>query len=223
MKMACGDRKAAFRAAILDPVLTVSQPPAVTAVTGIDAIAHALESYVCRARNTLSRLFAYRAWQLLEPHFEIVLKQPDDGPARAAMQLGAHFAGHAIENSMLGVCHACSNPLTAHFGLTHGKAIGVMLPHVIRYNASSAADSYAELMRDQGARNGDSANGATRLAARVAGLVRAAGLPTSLSECGVDPSTLPVLAKEAAAQWTARFNPRPVNAADTLQLYRAAT
>ena len=62
------------------------------------------------------------------------------------MQLGAHLAGMAIENAMLGVCHSCANPLTAHYGVTHGVAIGVMLPHVIRFNAPAAGPLYAELV-----------------------------------------------------------------------------
>src|SRR5437763_12545477 len=76
MKMACGDKKAAFRVAILDPEVTVSQPPKVTALTGIDALAHALESYVTTRRNPVSQAFAREAWRLLEPNFEKVLRVP---------------------------------------------------------------------------------------------------------------------------------------------------
>src|SRR5439155_2975680 len=82
MKMACGDRKAAFRISILDPELTVSQPPGVAAVTGIDALTHAIESYVCTRRNPLSQMYARQAWRLLEGHLEIVLKQPANLEAR---------------------------------------------------------------------------------------------------------------------------------------------
>ena len=141
LKMACGDRKAAFRVAILDPEVTVSQPPKVTAITGIDAVSHALESYVTVRRNPLSQMFAREAWRLLDGNFEKVLRQPDDLDARGAMQIGAHFSGVAIETSMLGACHACANPLTAHYGLTHGVAIGVLLPHVIRFNAEAVGGS----------------------------------------------------------------------------------
>src|SRR5581483_3029469 len=139
LKMACGDRKAAFRVAILDPEVTVSQPASVTAITGLDALAHAVESYVCTRRNPLSMMFAREAWRMLEANLEIVLRRPQDLQARGAMQLGAHFAGVAIENSMLGASHACANPLTAHYGLTHGIAVGVMLPHVVRWNSPIVA------------------------------------------------------------------------------------
>ena len=211
MKMACGDKKAAFRVTILDPELTLSQPQMVTAVTGIDAVAHAVESFVCTKSNPYSRMCSLAAWEHLEPHFKTVLREPNNLPARAAMQLGAHFAGMAIEASMLGVCHSCANPLTAHYGLTHGVAIGIMLPHVIRFNAPVAWEQYEQL--------DDSAED---LALIVEGMVRAAGLPRSLSECGVSPGILELLAHEANQQWTARFNPRPVTEADILGIYRAA-
>lgn len=216
MKMACGDKKAAFRISVLDPEVTLSQPRSVTAVTGIDAVAHAIESFVCTKRNPMSSMCARSAWEYLEPNFETVLAQPTDLTARAAMQLGAYFAGMAIENAMLGVCHSCANPLTAHYGITHGVAIALMLPHVIRFNAPVAELLYAELVPD----DGEPASEA--LAQRVAELAQVAGLPGSLKECGVSESILPLLAEEANQQWTARFNPRPVAEADILRIYQAA-
>ena len=211
LKMACGDKKAAFRVSILDPELTLSQPKSVTAVTGIDAVAHAVESFVCTKRNAISAMCALSAFRHLEPNFETVLKSPNDLAARSAMQIGSHLAGMAIENAMLGVCHSCANPLTAHYGITHGVAIGVLLPHVIRYNAPAVGHLYAEL-----------AGAAEVLAARVAHMTAAAGMPQSLKECGVSDTILQVLAEEANQQWTARFNPRPVTEADILTIYQAA-
>ncbi len=222
MKMACGDRKVAFRAAILDPEVTVSQPPRVTAITGIDALAHALEAYVCTRRGPVSQMFAQTAWGLLERNLETVLRKPDDLEARGAMQLGANFAGCAIENAMLGACHACANPLTAHYGVTHGTAIGIMLPHVIRFNAAVVGPLYADLAHDAGLCNGDLGVAAESLARRITGFMEMAGLPTRLSACGVSGGILQVLAEEAMQQWTARFNPRPVTEADLLGLYEAA-
>src|SRR5204863_6024722 len=101
MKMACGDCKAAFRVSILDPDLTESQPHGVAAVTGIDAMTHAIESYVSTKRNPLSQMYAREGWRLLETNLGTVLRNPADASARAAMQLGSYFAGVAIENSML--------------------------------------------------------------------------------------------------------------------------
>jgi alcohol dehydrogenase len=222
MKMACGDRKVAFRAAILDPEVTVSQPPGVTAITGIDALAHAVESYVCTLRGPVSQMFAHAAWGLLEPNLEVVLREPGNLEARGAMQLGANFAGAAIENAMLGACHACANPLTAHYGLTHGIAIGVLLPHVIRFNAPAVGPLYNDFAHEAGLINGDMGAAAEALAQRITQLMRLAGLPTTLSACGVSAGILSLLAEEASQQWTARFNPRPVNEIDLMHLYEAA-
>jgi alcohol dehydrogenase len=220
LKMACGDKKAAFRVAILDPEVTVSQPRPVTAATGIDALAHAIESYVCSKRNPISQVFSLAAWQHLEPNLETVLNEPANLEARGAMQVGAHFAGVAIENAMLGICHSCANPLTAHYGLAHGTAIGVLLPHVIRFNAGAAEHLYAQLVGDMGNRNGKPASEV--LAERLAELVALADQPIRLRDCGVTQSILPLLAEEANQQWTARFNPRPVTEADLLHVYEGA-
>lgn len=221
-KMACGDKKAACRIALLDPELTVSQPPAVTAASGIDALSHALESFVARVANPISRAFARQAWELLEPNFDRVLREPNNLEARASMLLGASLAGMAIENSMLGAAHSCANPLTARFGITHGPAVALMLPHVIRYNSSAVGDRYRELA-SRASRNGaPSADSAESLAARFEALRASAGIKGRLSEYGIGEAVLPDLAREAASQWTARFNPRPVGEHDLLELYRCA-
>lgn len=222
LKMACGDRKAAFHIAILDPEVTVSQPRLVTALTGIDALAHAIESYVCTKRNALSQMFARQAWEMLEANLETVLREPDHLEARGAMQVGAFLAGLSIENSMLGACHACANPLTAHYGLTHGLAIGIMLPHVIRFNAAAVEDLYTELAQQVALDLGPRGSGAETIAYRLEELMKLADLPLRLSQCEVSDGILLVLADEANQQWTARFNPRSVDDGDLLALYQAA-
>lgn len=224
VKMACGDKKASFRVALLDPELTISQPPRVTALTGIDAIAHALESYVTKARNPVSLAFSREAWLLLGEHFARVLDNPRDLEARSGMQLGATFAGLAIENSMLGAAHALANPLTANYGIVHGQAIGLMLPHVIRFNGERFGAWYQDLLEGTGGANGfpRAEAGYLGLADFVAQLAAKAGLPSHLSECGVDRGKLPQLAADAAKQWTGGFNPRPLTEADLIGLYEAA-
>jgi alcohol dehydrogenase len=219
-KMACGDPKAAFRAAILDPELTLSQPRHVTAIAGYDAISHAVESYVTLRRSAISDLFAQNAWRLLEPHYEQVLAEPRALDARGAMLVGAHEAGIAIDQSMLGATHACANPLTAYYGTTHGMAIAVMLPHVVRWNAGHVGERYAELLRLV---SRDSAGApAERLASRLEALARAGGLPATLRDLGVPRDAIPELAAYAATQWTGTFNPRPFDPAAALELYERA-
>jgi alcohol dehydrogenase len=210
-KMACGDKKVAAAVAILDPELTVTMPRAVTAHTGIDAIAHALETAVCKKKTEISSAYSKAGWQLLNSGFERVMKDPNDREARAQMQLGSAFAGTAIENSMLGIAHSCANPVTAHHGTVHGQAVGTMMPHVIEFNRKEAAVSaiYTTLFA------GD-------LAERVRELLRCSGMDIPLSNLGVTEEQLPLLAEEASKQWTAQFNPVPVDALALEQVYRAA-
>jgi alcohol dehydrogenase len=220
VKMACGDPGAAFRVALLDPALTVSQPRGVTATAGFDAVSHAVETFVTARANALSDTLAREAWRLLEASYERALSEPQDAAARAAMQLGAHFAGAAIENSMLGAAHACANPLTRRYGTTHGAALASLLPHVVRWNSPAVGGRYRELLRASGRDCREDAG--ERLAARLEELAAAGGLRRSLSESGVPVDDLEGLAIEASAQWTGAFNPRAFDPAAALEIYRAA-
>lgn len=221
-KMACGDRKARFTAVILDPTLLTSVPPAVAAVTGIDAVSHAIESFVCTRANTISRMFSKEAWRLLENNFIESLNNPANLTAQGNMLLGAHLAGMAIENAMLGAAHACANPLTAHCGLTHGAAVGLMLPHVIRFNSQAVEQAYAELLTVTNLEPQNDSGSGERLCERIIALQTAAGLPQRLRNCQVDEASLPLLAQAATQEWTGTFNPRPLAMADFLQLYETA-
>jgi len=220
VKLACGDPQIAFRIALLDPALTVSQPASVTATSGFDAIAHAVETFVSTKRNPLSESFSREAWRLLEHNYERVISHPADLSARGSMQLGAFFAGTAIENSMLGATHACANPITAHYGTTHGAAIALLLASVVRWNGVVAGDRYAELLRLSSVK--DDSNPAERLASRLEQLAMAGGLLSNLREAGVRSADLSMLAGEAAEQWTGRFNPRPFDMRGALEVYQCA-
>jgi alcohol dehydrogenase len=222
--MACGDKKAAFRIALLDPCLTLTQPPRVTALTGIDALAHALETFVTTKRSPVSMAFSREAFRLVAENFGRVIQEPDDLEARAGMQLGACFAGLAIENSMLGAAHALANPLTAAHGVIHGQAVGLMLPHVIRFNGEQFASWYQDLLVSTA--GGDTlpapSGGVGGLAEFVHSLVGLAGLVQRLADLGIQQAELPELAADAARQWTGTFNPRPVGQAELLHIYQQA-
>jgi alcohol dehydrogenase len=213
-KMACGDVKAMCKVAVLDPAVTVTQPPKVTALVGIDAIAHAVETFVCNRRNPISQSYSKAAWGLLSESFQRATEHPNDLEARGAMLLGAHLAGAAIERSMLGAAHAAANPLTARFGVTHGSAVGIMLPWVVRFNARTSHALYRDLAGVNDA--------AEFLALGLTEWMRMSGLPTTLREAGVDETAIPNLAKEASEQWTAAFNPRKAGAAEFEGLYHSA-
>ncbi|MBU6398763.1 MAG: iron-containing alcohol dehydrogenase [Verrucomicrobia bacterium] len=225
-KMACGDPKAAARIAVLDPALTVSQPARVAACTGIDAIAHAVETAVTTKRNPLSLMYSHEAFKLCVTNLPRVLENPADLQARGRMLLGAAFAGMAIENSMLGAAHSAANPLTAHYGIVHGEAVGMMLPHVVRLNGKdpAALQAYAELASapeiacvSEGLECALEA-----LVERLESLLNAAGMPRSLEDCGVKRAMIPSMAAEAARQWTASFNPRRTSVEVFRELYENA-
>jgi alcohol dehydrogenase len=127
------------------------------------------------------------------------------------MLLGAAYAGTAIENSMLGAAHSCANPLTAQFDIVHGEAVGLMLPHIIRFNRADPAIEaiYHSLYA------GD-------LASRITELLASAKMPRQLRHFGITETAVPGLATMAMKQWTAQFNPRAVSEADFVDLYTAA-
>ncbi len=245
-KMACGDPKARFAATLLDPELVRTAPADVMAATGLDALSHALESFVSTAANPYSRMFASEGFARLLRGFEAVVAaqgQPESAGASGDVEsnslwgdmlLGAHFAGGAIEASMLGAAHGLANPLTARYDTTHGVAVAIMLDHVVRFNGAARdageagengkteAASYDGLARL--AFRGESGNGSAseRLAGLWCELRGAAGVAARLRDIGVREADLDLLASQAVGQWTAQFNPRSATASDMLALYRAA-
>lgn len=218
-KMACGDKRASFRLAILDPNLLLTQPHPVAVTTGIDAISHALETYVTNRRTPISDVFSREAWRLLSTGFPGILEDASDVEAWSNMQLGACYAGLAIENSMLGAAHALANPLTANYQVVHGQAVGLMLPHVVRFNAEAVGVRYVELANIADGNRDDSPE---RLVRMLTNLLSQAGLKTRLSELDVDNRQFEQLAQQAAEQWTSRFNPRPVDESQLRNIYESA-
>jgi alcohol dehydrogenase len=172
-------------------------------------------------------MLSREAWRLLAPSLSHHLAAPAEAGAAGGMLLGAHLAGAAVELSMLGAAHACANPLSARYGVAHGVAVALMLPHVVRWNGAAAASgegpageapaaaAYATL---------DGCASSATLAARIEELRAAAGLPGRLREVGIEVSApaLRELAREAAEQWTAGFNPRPASEEALLHLYEQA-
>ncbi len=193
VKMACGDTKAAARVAILDPELTLTQPPAVAAATGMDALSHAIETAVTRRRNPISQMLSREAFRLCARGLRQVFEHPQDLTAgsqvgkpdlqaRADVLLGAALAGMAIENSMLGAAHAAANPLTARYGVVHGHAVGLMLPAVVRFNARDpeVAPLYHQLALHGGLIEARAANGmpaGEKIARFLGNYQQKAGLP----------------------------------------------
>lgn len=222
-KMACGDKKALPRVTILDPELTLSQPSSVTACTGVDALAHALESAVTKKRNKNSIRHAQLAFNLIQANLPFVLDDSQNLEHRGNVLLGASHAGAAIERSMLGAAHSMANPLTASRGVVHGIAVGMVLPAVIKFNSGQPEINfmYAEVARKSGlAPLGMSDSESTQLLIdRVCTILKLAKMPASLGELGFTFSDVKSLASDASEQWTARFNPRSLQVSDFENLY----
>ncbi len=205
-KILAGDSKLTFRVAVLDPQLTRSQPPEVTAASGFDAISHAVETMISMRRTPISDCFSREAWRLLDASFERVLKAPEDLDARGGMLVGAHFAGLAIEYSSLGPAHACAEPISAAYHLPHGAAMALVLRRVLDWLAEGSVEP-------------DLPPG---ISERLRNLADLAGLPGSLTEAGIPEGALPRLAEEAAGRWSGRFSPRALDARAALDIYEAA-
>jgi len=203
-KMACGDPRAMAKVAILDAELTGSMPLRVARLSALDALSHALESAVCKTWTEESRGFSIEAFRKMEPVLVAVLKGSATLEERGEMLMGAALAGRAIEASMLGAGHAMANPLTANFGVVHGRAVMAMLPEVMRWNAKVVGGVYEELKP---------------------GLIEWVEEMRELAELEpvvVPDEVIPQLALEASKQWTGQFNPRPLEVADFERVYRAA-
>lgn len=222
-KMACGDRKALPKVTILDPELTLSQPPAVSACTGIDALSHAIESLVTTKRNKFSNRHAKIGFKLINSSLPDIFKVPNNLDSRGRVLLGAAHAGAAIENSMLGAAHSIANPLTATKGVIHGVAVGMALPKVMKFNSVQPETNYiyAELAYECGiAELSNTQQQATQLLIdRVTRIIEHAEIPHCLKEFGFNQQDIFSLAKDASEQWTARFNPRSLNLEDFENIY----
>lgn len=219
VKMACGDAKALANVALLDPELTVSQPSRIAILTGLDALAHSVETAVCLSRNPISKIHSMEAFRLMARSIETVISGDVQLVDRSNMQMGAALAGLAIENSMLGASHASANPLTASYDVTHGHAVALMLPHVIRFNKKDTAakeiyQSYERWIPNNEQRCVDMADW-------FESLINAAGL-SNLAALGASESDVSKLANAATQQWTGRFNPLPVGQGEFEELYRNA-
>ena len=212
---------------VLDASLTLGLPPHVTAATGIDAMVHAIEAYTSRRlKNSLSDMLAREALRLLAGNIAVAVKQGDNLDARGSMLLGAMLAGQAFANAPVAAVHALAYPLGGNYHIPHGLSNSLVLPHVIRFNGSSAGDLYKEIapLIMPGKSLPDEALAVTEmLAEHFLSLAEDLGLQTSLSQMNVPEGDLPKLAEEAMLQQRLLINnPREVSVDDSLEIYRQA-
>jgi alcohol dehydrogenase class IV len=223
IKLEIVDFPLAPRLAILDPESTRTLPSSVAAATGMDAMTHAIEGYTCTEWNPYQDARSLQALRLIRENLERAVERgADDDEARGNMLVAASLA----ITLNLGSAHALSHPAGAHFGVPHGVANAIHLPHVIRFNAAGGrhiADRFRDVNEVLGVEAGGSgAEVAEALATHVTGLVTRLGLPTRLSEVGVPEDAIPVLVEGAMGDGTSLLNPREPDEEDYADLYRRA-
>ena len=213
--------------ALLDPGLTLSVPPHVTAATGIDAMVHAIEAYASTSANNnpISRQLAVQALGLLGGAVEAAVRDGDNRQARADMLLGSMLAGQAFANSPVAAVHALAYPIGGHFKIPHGLSNALVLAHVLRFNAVVAPGPYAEIapvvfpaLADMGPQEA-----AAAFAEEMADLAARCGLEARLRDVGIPADALDLLARDAMNQTRLLVNnPRAVDEQDARAIYQAA-
>lgn len=211
--------------ALIDPLLTLSMPPNLTAHTGVDALTHAIEAYVSNAHGPTTDLFALEAVKRIARYLPRAITRPEDAEARAGMMLGSMYAGLAFSNAILGAVHAMAHSLGGLMDLPHGQCNAMLLDHVIAYNFDSAPDRYADIAEAMGARLSPSASHDDKLQAvlaQVRALKAAVGTTEGLASLGVTPAHLDGLTAFAMNDPCMVTNPKAPTAGDIRAVYQNA-
>jgi alcohol dehydrogenase len=209
-KIVCSDPKIIPDMAILDPTLTLSLPPAVTIETGVDALSNGIESYVSNVANPYSELFSLRAIEIIAQNIIRVYQEPSNLDARSQMLIGSNISGLAVHLSSIGAAHSMANPLTKHFNITHGIAVGMVLPYVMLFNAPSQPKKYKQIALALGVKSEegkDDRSVGRKGAIKLRSLLDQLSLPPNLTEMGVKEDSIPIMAQEALTQVSIQFNP----------------
>lgn len=211
-------------AVYVDPMLTMSLPPAVTAATGLDALTHCIEAYANRFAHPTVDLYARQGIQLIAANVLRAVEHGKDVEARANMALGSLYGGLCLAPVNTAAVHALAYPLGGEFHVAHGVSNAILLPHVLRFNLPAAPRRYAEIALALGVGPASSdQETAERGLDRLFELCRQCGIPGSMAELGVPEGAIPRMA-EAAMKVTRllKNNPRELTAADAEAIYRAA-
>lgn len=214
--------------AILDVELTLGLPAHITAATGVDAMVHAIEAYASRNANNnpLSKMLAREALRLLGANIKTAVKDGGNRDARGAMLLGSMLAGQAFANAPVAAVHALAYPIGSGFHIPHGLSNALVLPHVLRFNATEAAGVYAEIAHDAFPDLPKETGTQDICAAFIAALedlAKELQMPTRLRDVAIPDSALPAMARDSMLQTRLLVNnPRKVSEADSLSIYRAA-
>ena len=211
-------------AAFVDPRLTLTVPPAVTAATGLDALTHCIEAYANKFAHPIVDIYALEGIRLISANLVRAVRDGADIEARAALSLGSLYGGLCLGPVNTAAVHALAYPLGGQFHVAHGISNALLLPHVLRFNFAAAPERYAAMARAFGVqRNGSDLTTAEHGVEFLSQLSRDCGVPQKLSDLKIPREAIPDMAK-AAMQVTRllRNNPRPLTELDARAIYEAA-
>ena len=224
-KMVCVDPNDIPAVAIVDPELMYSMPKGLTAATGMDALTHAIESYITPGAWVMSDMLELKAIEMIAANLKAAVDNGSDPVAREAMSQAQYIAGMGFSNVGLGIVHSMAHPLGAHYDTPHGVANALLLPYVMEYNAESpAAPKYMNIAKAMGV-NTDGmteAEGVKAAVEAVKQLSISIGIPQKLNEIGVRKEDLHTLAVDAFNDVCTGGNPRPTSIEDIEALYNKA-
>ncbi len=225
-KMVCVDPNDIPAVAIIDPELMYSMPKGLTAATGMDALTHAIESFITPGAWEMTDMFEIKAMELIHKHLKNAVDNPTDKEAREGMALAQYIAGMGFSNVGLGIVHSMAHPLGAFYDTPHGVANALLLPYVLEYNADSPAKGkykiIAKAMGVAGARSMTDDEGVTAAINAVKSLALSVDIPQKLSEIGVQEKDIPELAVAAFNDVCTGGNPRPTSIEEIEALYHKA-
>lgn len=209
---------------IIDPQLTMSVPPSVTAATGIDALTHCLEAYTNKFAHPMIDLYAYKGMQLISRNIVQAVKDGSDETARTEVALGSLYGGICLGPVNTAAVHALSYPLGSMFHLPHGLSNALLLPYVMEYNLVVSPKRYAEVAEALGCtKEKDDVSTAQKGVEKIKELIKDCGLPLQLRDAGVTLDSIPEMAAQSMKiQRLLKNNPREVTEADAVDIYKAA-
>jgi len=223
-KFGLASPNAAATRALIDPELTLTMPPALTAATGMDALTHALESYTTKGAYDLTEVLALEAIRLIGRWLPVAEKDGQNRQARERMMMACLLGGIAFNQSRLTIVHAMSHPVSGWCGTPHGVANAILLPHVMAFNVDYTQEKFARIAEALGVdtKGMSIAQAAHAAVDRVYGMNEGMGIPPNLSAVGVRAELIPHMATDAMKSGNIPLNPRPTTYQDVVAIYEAA-
>ena len=222
-KMELANKELVPDIAIIDPELPMTMPQKLVADTGLDALTHAIEAYVSPLRNDFSDALAIKAIQTIFKHLRRFYGNPEDKEAREKIHNAATMAGMAFTNSEVGIVHALGHVIGGVFHIPHGRAMAIILPYSIEYNAREAIETYADIARAIGIEAKTNSEAVEKLVEAIRKLERELGEPASLKETGISldefEKKLDDLVNKAMKSVVLRGNPRALNLDEARKLF----